>query len=96
MIIHRPRTKYNDVEKVNIGCVKQRKHNKGQTKKMLRRLLALLEKILKELRNIERMEGGDNALTDKEKKLIDAITKVSASKTFTLKAWTPARAFLTG
>ena len=74
--IHRPRTKYNDVAKANMGYVKQRKHNKGQTKKMLRRLLALLEKILKELRKIERMEGGDKVLTDKEKKLIDRITKV--------------------
>ena len=46
--IHRPRTKYLDVEKANMGYVKQRKHNKGQTKKMLRRLLALLEKMLKE------------------------------------------------
>ena len=76
MNIHRPRTKYLDVEKANMGYVKQRKHNKGQTKKMLRRLLALLEKMLKELRKIERMEGGDKVLTDKEKKLIDTITKV--------------------
>ena len=76
MNIHRPRTKYLDVEKANMGYVKQRKHNKGQTKKMLRRLLALLEKILRELRKIERMEGGDKVLTDKEKKLIDTITKV--------------------
>lgn len=56
--------------------LKQRKHNKGQTKKMLRRLLALLEKILKEVRKVERMEGGDKVLTDKEKKLIETITKV--------------------
>lgn len=76
MNIHRPRTKYLDVEKANMGYVKQRKHDKGQTKKMLRRLLALLEKILRELRKIERMEGGDKVLTDKEKKLIDTITKV--------------------
>ena len=76
MNIHRPRTKYLDVEKANMGYVKQRKHNKGQTKKMLRRLLALLEKILKEVRKVERMEGGDKVLTDKEKKLIEIITKV--------------------
>ena len=76
MNIHRPRTKYLDVEKANMGYVKQRKHNKGQTKKMLRRLLALLEKILKEVRKVERMEGGDKVLTDKEKKLIETITKV--------------------
>ena len=74
--IHRPRTKYLDVEKANMGYVKQRKHNKGQTKKMLRRLLALLEKILKEVRKMERMDGGDKVLTDKEKKLIDTITRV--------------------
>ena len=76
MNICRPRTKYLDVENANMGYVKQRKHNKGQTKKMLRRLLALLGKILKEVRKIERMEGGDKVLTDKEKKLIDTITKV--------------------
>lgn len=75
MNIHRPRIQYLDVEKANMGYVKQRKHNKGQTQKMLRWLLALLEKLLKELRKIERM-GGDKVLTDKEKKLIDTITKV--------------------
>ena len=57
MNICRPRTKYLDVEKANMGYVKQRKHNKGQTKKMLRRLLALLGKTLKEVRKI----GGDTS-----------------------------------
>ena len=76
MNIHRPRTKYHDVEKANMSYVKQRKHNKGQTKKILRRLLSLLGKILKELRKMDRMEADSKVLTDKEKKLIDTITKV--------------------
>ena len=72
--IHRPKTKYLDVEKANMGYVKQRKHSKSQTRKLLRRLLNLLGKILKEIRRIEREHSDSNLLTDKEKKLIDIIT----------------------
>lgn len=32
--IHRPKTKYLDVEKANMGYVKQRKHSKSQTRKL--------------------------------------------------------------
>jgi hypothetical protein len=73
--LHRPRTKYNDVEKANMGYVKQRKHNKGQTKKMVRRLLMLLGKLLKEIRKMERNCGDGNVLTDKEKDVIETVTK---------------------
>ena len=72
--IHRPKTKYLDVEKANMGYVKQRKHSKSQTRKLLRRLLNLLGKILQEIRRIEREHSDSNLLTDKEKKLIDIIT----------------------
>ena len=48
--IHRPRTKFIDVQKANLAYRKQRKHSKSQTRKMTRRLLELLGKILKEIR----------------------------------------------
>ena len=73
--IPRPRTKYRDVEKANMGYVKQRKHNKGQTRKITRRLVSLLGKILGEIRKREREHRNANVQTDNEKKLIDIITK---------------------
>lgn len=73
--IHRPKTKYLDVEKANKGYVKQRKHSKSQTRKLTRRLVNLLGKILKEIRRMEREHSDSNLLTDKEKKVIDIITK---------------------
>ena len=54
LVLHRPRTKYNDVSRANMAYRKQRKHSKAQTRKILRRLLDLLGKLLKELRRIER------------------------------------------
>lgn len=49
--IHRPRTKYLDVRKANLTYRKQRKRTKVQTRKITRRLLGLLGKILREIRN---------------------------------------------
>ena len=40
--VHRPRTKYADVEKANLSYRKQRRHAKVQTRKLTRRLLNLL------------------------------------------------------
>jgi len=75
--LHRPRTKFLDVEKANLTYKKQRKHTKPQTRKMTRRLLELLAKILKEIRKIEREnEEADNLLTDREKNDIDIITRM--------------------
>lgn len=73
--IHRPKTRYLDVEKANMGYVKQRKHSKSQTRKLTRRLVNLLGKILKEIRRMEREHSDSNLLTDKEKKVIDIITR---------------------
>lgn len=73
--IHRPKTKYLDVEKANMGYVKQRKHSKSQTRELTRRLVNLLGKILKEIRRMEREHSDSNLLTDKEKKVIDIIAK---------------------
>ena len=74
--IHRPRTKYLDVEKANLTYRKQRKHTKGQTRKITRRLLDLLGKILRETRKMEREHEGVKLFTDKERQTIDVITKV--------------------
>ena len=52
--IHRPRTKFLDVQKANLTYRKQRKHSRSQTRKITRRLLDLLCKILKVIREIER------------------------------------------
>ena len=52
--IRRPRTKYLDVEKANMGYVKQRRHSKSQQRKLTRRLIKLLAKILEETRKMMR------------------------------------------
>ena len=66
--IHRPRTKFIDVQKANLAFRKQRRHSKSQTRKMTRRLLELLGKILKESRKTERAyENAQSLLTAREK-----------------------------
>ena len=74
--IHRPRTKFLNVEKANLAYRKQRKHNKAQTRKITRRLLDLLGKILREMRKMEREHQDIKLFTDREKQTIDIITKV--------------------
>jgi hypothetical protein len=74
--IHRPRTKYLDVEKANLTYVKQRKHNKSQQRKITRRLIKLMGKILQEIRKVCREHELEETLSDKEKKLMEIITKV--------------------
>ena len=74
--IHRPRTKYLDVEKANLTYRKQRKHTKIQTRKITRRLLDLLGKILREMRKMEREHEGVKLFTEREKQTFDIITKV--------------------
>ena len=74
--VHRPRTKFLDVEKADLSYRKQRKHSNAQTRKMTRRLLNLLGKMLKEIRRMEREHGVTGLLTVKEKSLVDIVTKV--------------------
>ena len=74
--IHRPRTKFLDVEKANLTYRKQRKHNKAQTRKITRRLLDLLGKIVREMRKMEREHEAAKLFTDRERQTIDIITKV--------------------
>ena len=75
--LHRPRTKYLDVQKANLAYRKQRRRTKSQTRKMTRRLLDLLGKILKEIRRMERENNeADKSLTIREKGDLDIITKM--------------------
>ena len=75
--IHRPRTKFLDVQKANLTYRKQRKRNRSQTRKITRRLLDLLGKVLKEIREIVRdHENAENLLTVREKSDIEIITKM--------------------
>lgn len=75
--IHRPRTKFLDVQKANLTYRKQRKHSRSQTRKITRRLLDLLGKILKEIREIERgHENAENLLTVREKNDLEIITRM--------------------
>lgn len=75
--VHRPRTKYVDVEKANLSYRKQRRHTKVQTRKLTRRLLNLLGKILKETRRLERENTGvENLLTIRQKSDLEIITRM--------------------
>ena len=75
--LHRPRTKYVDVEKANLSYRKQRRHTKTQTRKITRRLLNLLGKILKEIRRIERENiGAENLLTVRQQSDMEIITRM--------------------
>lgn len=75
--IHRPRTKFLDVQKANMTYRKQRKHSRSQTRKITRRLIDLLGKILKEIREIERNhENAENLLSVREKGDLEIITRM--------------------
>ena len=75
--IHRPRTKLLDVQKANLTYRKQRKHNRSQTRKITRRLLDLLGKTLKEIREVVRdHENAENLLTVREKSNLEIITRM--------------------
>ena len=74
--IHRPRTKFLDVEKANLAYVKQRKRNKSQQRKLTRRLIKLLGKILREIRKAGRGHEPEETLTAGEERAIGTITRV--------------------
>lgn len=75
--IHRPQTKFLDVQKANLTYRKQRKHSRSQTRKITHRLLDLLGKILKEIREIERgHENEENLLTVRERSDLEIITRM--------------------
>ena len=74
--IHRPRTKYLDVEKANMGYAKQRRHSKSQQRRLTRRQIHLLGKILVEIRRMLREHDEEQVLSVREKSAMDIITKV--------------------
>ena len=73
---HRLRTKYNDIEKANLACRKQRRNTHKQTRKMIMRQLALLGKILGEIRRQIRVHPDEELLNDKQSDMLDTITKI--------------------
>ena len=74
--IHRMRTKYLDVARDNMVYVKQRRHTKQRTRKIIRRLLDLLGKILAELRRLDRENPCAGLFSDKQLSEIETITKI--------------------
>lgn len=74
--IHRMRTKYLDVSRDNMAYVKQRRHTKQRTHKIIRRLLGLLGKILAELRRLNRANPCAGFFSDKQLAEIEMITKI--------------------
>ena len=74
--IHRMRTKYLDVSRDNMAYMKQRRHTKQRTRKIIRRLLDLLGKILTELRRLDRENPCAGFFSDKQLAEIETITKI--------------------
>ena len=73
---HRLRTKYNDIEKANLAYRKQRRHTHKQTRKMIMRLLALLGKMLGEIRRQMRIHSDEGLLNEKQLEILETITRV--------------------
>lgn len=73
---HRLRAKYNDIEKANLAYRKQRKHTHKQTRKMIMRLLALLDKILGEIRRQLRVHPNEELLNDRQLDMLETITRI--------------------
>lgn len=95
--IHRPRTKFLDVQKANLTYRKQRKHSRSQTRKITRRLLDLLGKILKEIREVERgHENAEDLLTAREKVIWRSSRGCTASRRTTSGTMTAGKASPTG
>ena len=73
---HRLRTKYNDIEKANLAYRKQRRHTHKQTRKMIMRLLALLGKMLGEIRRQMRIHSDEGLLNEKQLDILETVTRV--------------------
>jgi len=73
---HRLKTKCNDIEDVNLEYRKQRKHTHKQTRKMIMRLLALLGKMLGEIRRQMRVHPDEELLNDRQLDMLGTITRV--------------------
>ena len=86
---HRLRTKYNDIEKANLAYRRQRKHTHKQTRKMTRRLLALLDKMLGEIRRQMRIHPDEGLLDDKQLYILETVTRVYRQQTNHFKSGDP-------
>lgn len=73
---HRMRTKYNDIDKANLAYRKQRKHTHKQPRKMTMRLLALLDKILGEIRRQMRVHPDEELLNSRQLDMLETVTRV--------------------
>jgi len=73
---HRMRTKHLEVSDAIMGYMKQRRRKSTKTRRILRRELALLDKILKEVRELERESPEVKTLSIRQKNTIGVITKV--------------------
>ena len=95
--LHRPRTKFLDVQKANLTYRKQRKHSRNQTRKITRSLLDLLGKILKEIREIERAMRMQRTCWLSERKVIwRSLRGCTASRRTTSGTTTAGKASPTG
>ena len=74
--IHRMRTKYLDVARDHMAYVKQRRHTKQRTRKMIGRLLKLLGKLLVELRRLEMENPCAGLFSERQLAEIETITKI--------------------
>lgn len=66
------RSKYHDVSKARLVYAKQRKPRKSETRKLMRRLLHLLEKLLREWNRLNKIAGGLILLTVEQNKRLTA------------------------
>lgn len=73
---HRLGTKYNDIEKANLAYRKQRRHTHKQARKIIIRLLALLGKMLGEIRRQMRVHPDEELLNDRQLGRLETITMV--------------------
>lgn len=89
--VHRPRTKYVDVEKANLSYRKPRRYTKIQTRKLTRRLLNLMGKILKQTRRLDRENTGRRACRQSGRVTLKSSRGCTASRRTTSKITTHAR-----
>lgn len=68
----KPRTKYHEIDKARLSYAKQRKPRKSETKKLRRRLLHLLERLLKEWTRLNKITGGLIRLSAEQNKRVRA------------------------
>ncbi len=72
----KPRMKYHEVDKARLVYAQQRKPRKSETKKLRRRLLLLLERLLKEWDRLNKVTGGQIMLDAGQNKRVLACNMV--------------------